>query len=430
LRLVISLRGTLVASCLCLLPWLGAFEASASDGAPIVDVVEVSGPIDRRLVSFVEDAVTNSEAVLVVLQVDSTAAVDEHARRLVGLVADPPVPVAVWVGPEPARAYGAAAQILAAAPIRGAAPGVVIGYMAPTIAGTGETPTRVAEAFPEVPEQVLDDRVEVEGPVGGIVDIVSPSIGQFIVGLDGVGLVVRGEAVTLATARVEVADDGAETITPSVDVRFRKPGLIDRTLRLAVQPETAFLFLVAGLALVVFEFYAAGPGIAAGVGVAALLIAGYGLAVLPVNWWAVAASVVGVGAYTVDFQRNDLGWRSLLGTALLAYGGLRLVEAGPQMGVLWWPVALIIAAAALWFGVALTTVVRSRFSTVTIGREYLVGRTGRAESALDPEGVVVVDGARWRARARRATQVSAGDYVVVTAVDGIVLDVEPPAANQ
>ncbi len=236
---------------------------------------------------------------------------------------------------------------------------------------------------------------------------------------------VRGVTVTLETARVDVADDGSEVVTPSADVRFRKPGLIDRTLRLAIQPEAAFLFLVAGLALVAFEFYAAGPGIAAAVGVASLLIAGYGLAVLPVNWWAVAATVAGVGAYTVDFQRNDLGWRSLLGTALLAYGGLRLVEAAPQMGVLWWPVALVVLAAMLWFGVALTTVVRSRFSTVTIGREHLVGRTGRAESALDPEGVVVVDGARWRARARRAARIAAGDRVVVAGVDGVVLDVEP-----
>lgn len=415
-----------MAAWLCLWPAMLGVGAAASSGAPLVDVVEVSGPIDRRLTSFVEDAVTGSESVLVVLQVDSGAAVDGHARRLVDLVADAPVPVAVWVGPAPARAFGVGAQMLAAAPIRAAAPGVQVGYLAPTIAGDDESPSAVGEAFPEVPEQLLADRVEVEGPIAGLVDVVSPSIGQFIVGLDGTQLEVAGETVTLSTARVEVAEDGSEVITSAVDVRFAKPGLIDRTLRLAIHPEAAFLFLVAGLALVVFEFYAAGPGIASAVGVASLLIAGYGLAVLPVNWWAVAATVAGVGAYTADFQRHDLGWRSLLGTALLAYGGLHLVEAGPQIGVLWWPVALVIVAAALWFGFALTTVVRSRFSTVTIGREHLIGRVGRAESALRPDGVVVVDGARWRARARRAAGISAGDRVVVTGVDGIVLDVELP----
>jgi len=422
---VIPLRGALVMLWMGLWAVASAVPVDASQGAGVVDVVEVSGPIDRRLVSFVEDTVAESGAVLIVLQLDSAAAVDSVAQRLVALAADAPVPLAVWVGPEPARAYGAAAQVLAAAPIRGAAPGVKVGNLAPTVAGSGESAASVAEAFPQVPSELIEGRTEVEDPISGLVDIVSPSIGQFVVGLDGMQVEVRGVTVTLETARVDVADDGSEVVTPSADVRFRKPGLIDRTLRLAIQPEAAFLFLVAGLALVAFEFYAAGPGIAAAVGVASLLIAGYGLAVLPVNWWAVAATVAGVGAYTVDFQRNDLGWRSLLGTALLAYGGLRLVEAAPQMGVLWWPVALVVLAAMLWFGVALTTVVRSRFSTVTIGREHLVGRTGRAESALDPEGVVVVDGARWRARARRAARIAAGDRVVVAGVDGVVLDVEP-----
>jgi membrane-bound serine protease (ClpP class) len=302
---------------------------------------------------------------------------------------------------------------------------VKVGHLAPTVAGSGEAAATVAESFPEVPAELIEGRVEVDGPIPGLVDVVSPSIGQFVVGLDGTRLQVRGETVTLSTAEVTVTDDGAEAVTPSVDVRFRKPGLIDRTLRLAIQPEAAFLFLVAGLALVVFEFYAAGPGIAAAVGVASLLIAGYGLAVLPVNWWAVVSAVAGVGLYTADFQRNDLGWRSLLGSAALVYGGLRLVEAAPQVTVSWWPVALVVVAAMLWFGFALTTVVRSRFATATIGREHLVGKVGRAESNLDPEGVVLVDGARWRARARRAAAISAGDDVVVTAVDGIVLDVDP-----
>jgi membrane-bound serine protease (ClpP class) len=413
----------LAGSCL----WLLASAADlGASGAQVVDVVEVSGPIDRRLVSFVEEAVGESEAVLVILQIDSGAAVDGQVRRLIDLVASRSVPVAVWVGPAPARAHGAAAQMLAAAPIRGAAPGVSVGHLAPTVAGSGESAESVAEAYPEVPAELIEDQVEVDGVIPGLVDVVSPSIGQFVVGLDGTQLQVGDETVTLATALVDVAADGTETVRPSVDVRFRKPGLVDRTLRLAIQPEATFLFLVAGLALVVFEFYAAGPGIAAAVGVASLLVAGYGLAVLPVNWWAAAATVLGIGAYTVDFQRNDLGWRSLLGTGLLAYGGLRLVEAGPQMTVLWWPVFLIIAAAMLWFGFALTTVVRSRFSTLTIGREHLVGRIGHAESDLDPEGVVVVDGARWRARARRAAAISAGDDVVVMAVEGVVLDVERP----
>jgi membrane-bound ClpP family serine protease len=75
------------------------------------------------------------------------------------------------------------------------------------------------------------------------------------------------------------------------------------------------------------------------------------------------------------------------------------------------------------------SVVRSRFSTRTIGRDHLVGRGGVAETAIDPEGVVVLDGARWRARAHRAAGIRAGDPVEVVGVEGILLEVGPPGGT-
>jgi membrane-bound serine protease (ClpP class) len=266
--------------------------------------------------------------------------------------------------------------------------------------------------------------LEVEIPIEGMVDVTAPSIGQFIVGLDGSTLEVRGEAVTLKTARVEI-EDGIEVVRPGADVRFHKPGLVTRFLRITIRPEAAFLFLVLGLAFVVFEFYAAGPGVAAVVGAVALFLSGYGLATLPTWWPAAAATVAGIVLYTVDFQRNTLGLSSLAGTGLLLFGGLTLIDAAPQITISWWPVVLVVAGTALFFGFGLTTVARARFSTPTIGREHLLGRTGSAETSLDPEGIVVVDGARWRARTRRAAPIGPGEVVAVRGVDGVVLEVEP-----
>jgi membrane-bound ClpP family serine protease len=81
---------------------------------------------------------------------------------------------------------------------------------------------------------------------------------------------------------------------------------------------------------------------------------------------------------------------------------------------------------ALWFGFALTTVVRARFSTQTIGRDHLIGRSGIADTAIAPEGTVTLDGARWRARSTRGSGIAAGDPVIVKAVEGVVLEVDPP----
>jgi membrane-bound serine protease (ClpP class) len=40
--------------------------------------------------------------------------------------------------------------------------------------------------------------------------------------------------------------------------------------------------------------------------------------------------------------------------------------------------------------------------------------------------VVVLRGARWRARTNRATPITAGDPIRVVEVDGLILEVEPP----
>ncbi|MEX1207496.1 MAG: NfeD family protein [Acidimicrobiia bacterium] len=397
------------------------------EDAPTVDVVVVEGVLEGRAVEFVRDSIEGSAASLVVIQLDIHAVLSSEASDLVALLDDPPVPVAVWVGPAPAVAHGTAAAIVSAAPIRGAAPGVHIGWALPLVAGgsaDGEAGRALVTLAPDLPAEARSGRILVGSePIPGLIDVVQPSIGQFIVALDGTTVSVRGEEVTLVTARREVVD-GAEVVSP-VSATFIEPGLVDRTLRLAVSPEAAFFFLVMGLALMAFEFYAAGPGLAAGVAAICLLLAGYGIALLPVDWLSVAAVLAGIGLYVVEFQRNDLGWKSLLGTALLTAGGLRFVDAAPQLRTTWWVVVLVVLGAALFFGFALTTVVRARFSTQTIGREHLVGRVGTAAGRIAPEGIVIVDGAEWRARSARASGIAAGDRVKVAGVSGVVLEVEP-----
>ena len=72
--------------------------------------------------------------------------------------------------------------------------------------------------------------------------------------------------------------------------------------------------------------------------------------------------------------------------------------------------------------------VRTRFGTPTIGRDWMIGALGVARDDVDPEGVVVIDGAPWRARTHRATPISEGDPVRVMALEGLILTVEPADA--
>ena len=68
---------------------------------------------------------------------------------------------------------------------------------------------------------------------------------------------------------------------------------------------------------------------------------------------------------------------------------------------------------------------RTRFATPTIGREWMIGSTGIAVEAIDPDGVAQLGDNKWRARTNRATPIAAGAELRVVAIDGVTLEVEP-----
>jgi len=106
-------------------------------------------------------------------------------------------------------------------------------------------------------------------------------------------------------------------------------------------------------------------------------------------------------------------------------GGAFFYGGAGRIGVAVWQVLLVTVGVVLFFVGGLASVVRARFSTPTVGRESMIGEMGQAQANVDPDGVVVVRGALWRARTNRATPIRGGDRIRVVAVDGLVLEVEP-----
>jgi len=400
----------------------GPALAQQEPEAGAVVVADVRGPLDQRALDFLTDVVATADAQLVVIQMNNAGISSGDPAELYAAVATRQTPLAIWVGPAGAVAYGGAGQLLLAGGVTGAAPGTKVGYLEPVVINADVPGISAADRLREPGPALTESLAISEGSAPAIVDDIVPTIGQFIASLDGKAV----NGITLETAREVVADDGSTIIVPSVEVRFVKPGLFSRFLRLASRPEAAFFFLLAGIAVATFEFYAAGAGVAAAVAALSLFLAGYGWATLPMNWVGVALALLGLLLYTWDFQRNALGPRSIVGTAALLVGGFFYTSAAPQYTPAWWGVIISVIGIALFYGFALTTVVRSRFSTLTIGREYLVGKLGTAETDFDPEGVVVVDGARWRARSHRAAGLGPGDQIEVLEVNGILLEVGPP----
>ena len=98
---------------------------------------------------------------------------------------------------------------------------------------------------------------------------------------------------------------------------------------------------------------------------------------------------------------------------------------GSNMRMSWITLVSGIAMMALAFIVGMPSMVRTRFATPTIGREWLIGTEGVAVSDVNPEGIVNVHNAQWRARTNRSTPITSGTSFRVSAIDGITLEIEP-----
>ena len=253
---------------------LGALAVPVGAQAPdgVIDIVEVQGPIDSYSISFVTRTIERAAAEgseLVVLKIDSPGALTAEVEELIAFVAAPPLPVVAWIGDAPASAQGAALRLAEAAQITVAAPGVEIGRAFRAIIGDPAAPSDD------------DQLIVVTDAIPGVVDDVQAALGPLIVSLDGVTVDLGDRTVVLETARSVPGEDGQPRSEVSKQVRFNELTVWARTMRLAVTPHAAFFFLVVGLAFAAFEFYAVGPGLAAATAVFPILLAGYGLAVMP-----------------------------------------------------------------------------------------------------------------------------------------------------
>lgn len=398
----------------------GDLEATAP-----VDVLQVSGLFDDIIVAEIDSAIdraVDQGSQALVLQVDSRGAVvsDERIAELMATVDSSPVPIGLWVGPSGARLYGTPAQLLAVADVTGMAPGSRVGNVGSPVSdfdlGPGLNELRDSTAG-------LSDARSLGVFKQRISDLGIATLPNMIDALDG----YTEGSIVLDTTAETTTDSGVvqrETIAP---VRFSKLGLIDQLFHTVASPPVAYLLLLIGLALLVFEFYTAGVGVAGVVGAGCAILAAYGLASLPARGWAVGLLVAAMFAFAVDVQVGIPRFWTGVGIVLTIIGSLWLFEPvqGTSLRPSWLSLLVGISGVMLTFIVGMPSMVRTRFATPTVGREWMIGADGTAVTAIDPEGTVQVGEGQWHARTNRATPLEAGDALRVAAIDGVTLEVEP-----
>ncbi len=431
----------LVVACSLLALDAVAGAATKPVGRRGIDVVQVEGYLDAPNVSLVLDAIheaNDSRATLLILQLDSSGAIDTNIETVVRAINRSRVPIAVWVGPSGADAKGAATILLEAAHVAYVSPGSGAGPGHPVRLDDPDAGTRAGVADrlavlaarngrdPDGARKLAGARLgSAAASSVGATNGVRPTVGEVIVQLDGKTVTTAAGPVKLSTAKVIGTGTGRRR-QPNQDVVFNRLGLGDSLLHRLISPSIAYFLVVAGLALIVFEFYTASIGLAGLVGALCVVGAFVGFSHLPVHWWALALLFLSMFGFAIDVQAGGLGPWTFIGTASLVTGSWFLYSGASQLRPAWWVFLVVIVGTLLFMLGGMTAMIRARFSTPTVGREGMIGEDGTAEVAVDPDGVVLIRGARWRARTNRATPIRAGDPVKVVAVEGLVLEVEPP----
>ncbi|MGI8664403.1 MAG: NfeD family protein [Acidimicrobiales bacterium] len=385
------------------LGWAPSAQAAEQPTGGVVDVIQVSGYLDPVVAQFIDASISEAEAShasAIVLQLDSPGSVVSEARlaQLVDHVANAQgTTVAVWVGPSGSQAAGASARLALAAAHAGLAPGSKLEVNGQRLSAS--------EAFDQhrvdIPAECSREAGSTEG--------CAATVGDFIVSLPEV-----------ATTTITQGDQ--TRLEPAGQTRFAQLSLLDRLMHTVASPPTAYLLFVIGMALLLFELFTAGVGVAGVVGAGSLLLGCYGLGVLPARPWAIALLVFAMFAYGIDVQTGVPRLWTGVATVSFALGSLALYD-GVSLSWITLLAGVVGMTVAMLGG--MPAMVRTRFSTPTIGREWMVGEEGEARTAVDPEGTVLVRGAPWRARTNRSTPIAIGAAVRVAAIEGLVLEVEP-----
>ncbi len=380
-----------------------------------IRIAKVAGLIDPvvydHLISQLDDAEANPDVISLVIWINSRGSVldETRYRQLAERLRDSPLQIALWVGQAGSTAEGGAAELATVSDIVGVTPNSSIGLL-----GERRLPAEWGDPFAGVDGGAVDELLSAEEAVQAGISVGplqnTVPIGSFATQLDGFE-VLRC-----------LDEDGNLATIPLTQVQLSGPRLTSQLFHTAASPEVAYLFFALGMSLLVFELFTAGVGIAGVIGAAFLALGSYGLSVLPTRWWAIGLILLAFVLLAVDIQTNVPRFYTIAGLAVFALGSLTLYD-GVSMS--WVTMGAVWIGALLYAYTGMPSMVRTRFSTPTIGRKWMIGELGEAVTDIDPEGTVKVRDVSWRAITNRATPVESGGRVRVVGIDRLLLEIEP-----
>ena len=237
-----------------------------------------------------------------------------------------------------------------------------------------------------------------------VIDTIAPTLPALLEKVDGTKTKPKGFVLHTARARIE-----------NVHMSF-----FSRVLNVLIDPNLLFLLFFAGIAGLGFEVFHPGVVLPGALGAVSLILALFGLSVLPTSWGGVVLMLLAVALFVIDAHVVSHGALTVAGMVSLIVGGLLLFHNAPSRYhvSLWLLITVAVALGGAW-AFALGKAVQVRRRPVTVGVHELVG----APAVVRQDGYVAVRGELWRARSLDGQPLRPGDRVRVEDVNGLVLSV-------
>ncbi len=196
-----------------------------------------------------------------------------------------------------------------------------------------------------------------------------------------------------------------------------------------LDPNLAYLFLLAGVLLGLMAIVSPGTGMFEVGAFFCLALAGYAVYNLSFNLWALIVLVLSVIPFVYAIRKPKREWFLALSILGLVVGSVFLFATEgwqPAVNPMFAAVSSILYAVFLWIVIRKT--IQASYARPSHDLSTLVGQIGEAKTRVHSEGTVQVAGELWSARSEKSIPV--GSPVKVVDREGFVLVVEKSAATK
>ena len=365
----------------------------------------------------------------VVILLDTPGGLAESMREIVEAQLASDVPVIVYVAPDGARAASAGVWIGQAADILAMAPQTNIGSSTPVAVQGGQIPRDLRRKVVNDAAASLRSLAEEHGRNGDwaeravreasnltarqaleqdVIDVIAPTLPTLLDTIDGRTTVPKGFVLDTKNAQITTAE----------------MSLWQRILDVIIDPNIIVLLMSLGVLAITVELFNPGLIFPAAFGAISLIIGLFGLQILPFSWAGILLMLVAFGFFIAEAFVVSHGALAFAGAVAFVFGALMLFDPAGEAFQVSLPVAIAIASVFVLFVVfAMAKALRARRQPRRTGADELIGAVGMVRRALDPEGLVFVNGELWRARSRSGILEEGHSVRVEELAEGLVLEV-------